>query len=142
MLVKFNATRVLGFKDRMIIPGINDLPEDLVADMMEDDIMADKFDREELEIIGKEDVGAKKVVSKKGSAPSGVDLLLAASDKNAKNLAGSTVDLTILETWLMREKRGPIKKAIKDQIAKIKNIKYREEKDKQKLEKSSEGDEE
>lgn len=130
MLVKFNSTRTLGFKEKIVIPGLNDLDPDFVADMMDDDILAGKFDRGELEVLDAEDIGAKKVKTKNGAAPTGVDLLLAASDKNSIALAAKTVDLNILNAWLLREKRVPVRKAIKAQVDKIKNIEYRDEKSK------------
>lgn len=141
MLVKFNSVRLLGFKDRMIIPGINDLDEDFVADMMDDPILADKFDRAELEIIDRREIGAVKVKAKGGGEPSAVEILLAASDRNAKELAGKTVGMEILREWLSKEKRGPVKRAIKDQIEKITNITYRDEGAKKpKLERSKDED--
>lgn len=138
MLVKFNAKRVLGFGDHLIIPGINDLPEEVVSDMMDDSIISAKFDDGELEILDKEDLGVK---AKKGKDLSGVELLLAASEKNAKDLAAQTVDMKILKKWINREKRAVVRKAVRAQIDKIRNIKFREEKDKQKLEKSKDDEE-
>lgn len=135
MLVKFNAPRLLGFKDVFIKPGVNDLDEEFVADMMEDSVLAHKFEIGELEIIDREDIGAEKVVGKNGQAPSGVDVLLGATEKKATELAGQTVDTDILKTWFKKEKRGPVKAAIKAQWNKIKNIKFRDEKDKVKFEK-------
>lgn len=143
MLIKFNSPRLLGFNDKLIMPGINDLEADLVAAMLEDPILAQKIEDGELEILDKSDLGAKKVKSKTGGAPSGVDLLLASADKSALMAVKSTVAMPILEEWLSREKRVPVKKALREQIAKIKNVEFRDEKSKQKFEdKTSDSDEE
>lgn len=139
MLVKFNSVRVLGFQERLIIPGINDLPEAMVADLMDDSIHAAKFDSGELEVVDKEQIGAVKVkTEKKGKPPTGVDVLLAASEKNAVKLASETVDTAILKVWNKREDRPSVKAAIKAQWNKIKNVKFRDEKDKTKFESKEE----
>lgn len=130
MLVHYKASRVLGFKDRFIIPGINELPAEFVDEMLEDEIVAIKFDEGELLIIGKEELGVTKIAKKKGQKTSGVDLLAASNDRAALDMASKTVDVTILERWLGVEKRGKIRTAIGKQLAKIRNVKYRGEDEK------------
>lgn len=125
MLIKYNQPRILGFKDVLIIPGINDLSAEFVAEMQDDSIIAGKFDSGELEIV--EIPGVK---GKKGEELSAVDRMLKATDKNAVVLVGSTIDVALLEDWLAREKRVPVKKALRAQLAKIRDVKFRDKVDK------------
>lgn len=137
MLIKFNRPSVLGFNGKLLKPGVNDLSSEFVAEMMEDEIIAGKFDKGELEIVNIPGVKTKK----NGEEPSAVDRLLKAGEGEAKELAVKTVDLEILKEWASREKRKSVKKVVKMQIAKITNIEYREtskEKKSSKYEKSEE----
>ena len=132
MLIKFNRPTVLGFKTHLIKPGINDLPAEDVAEMQDDEILAGKFDSGELEIVEVE--GPKKGLS-------AIERLAKAPGKEAIKLAAQTVDLVILTGWLEVEKRKMVKEAIRAQISKIKNVKFRDEKDKQKFEKTEKDEE-
>lgn len=123
MLIKYNEARILGFAGHLIKPGINDLPSEVVADMQDDDMLAYKFDNELLEIVEVEGVKKKKGEKK----ASGMDLLLRAPEKEAVKLVAQTVDMVVLEAWLGDEKRLTVKKALKAQIAKIKNVKFRDD---------------
>lgn len=130
MLIKFNSVRLLGFHHHFVKPGINDIEESVVQDMMADPILAAKFESGELEVLDKSDVGAKNVkASVAGKEPSGVDLLAASEPKKAVSLVGQTVDMDVLEAWFKKDKRKVVRDALRKQIAKIKDIKYREKKD-------------
>lgn len=135
MLIKFNSVRLLGFNEKIIIPGINEVEAELVAAMMDDEIIAAKIEAGEIEILDSEDLGARKVKTKKGaSEPSAVDILIASSDKMALSAVKSTVNIAILKEWLSKEKRVPVKKALREKIAKIENIEYHGETKKPKFE--------
>lgn len=121
MLIKFNRPSVLGFQDKLLRPGLNDLTAEFVADMQDDSILALKFESGELEIV--ETDGAKK---KKGVETSAADRLASAPENEAKRLTAQTLDPTILNDWMKKEKRVSVKKLIKAQIAKIQNIKFRD----------------
>lgn len=121
MLVKYNRAAILGFKDVLIKPGINNLSADFVLDMQDDPIIAHKFENGELEIIEIEGVR-----SKNGVEVTAAERLALAPDNDAKKLTTQTVDISILEDWFKKEKRVAIRKSIKEQIAKIKNVKFRE----------------
>lgn len=136
MLVKFNATRLLGFQGKFIIPGINDLTTEMVMDMQDDSVLAAKFDSGELQMIDRESIGATQIKKKKGEAITGIDVLLNANEKHAAKLAKETVSMEILQVWVKKEKRPAVKKLVQGQIDKIKNIEYRDEK-KTKLERAA-----
>lgn len=121
MLIKFNRPRILGFQNRLIKPGVNELPASLVEEMQDDDILAAKFESGELEIIEVETVESPK------KSLGSIGKLLAASERDAKRLVNETIDMEILTAWLKKEKKIVIRKALKERIAKIKDVKFRNE---------------
>lgn len=49
----------------------------------------------------------------------GQDSLAGFSDKKAKELVAATLDRDLLKSWLDKETRSPVKRALEDQIAKV-----------------------
>lgn len=145
MLIKFNAKRVLGYshpkhESGRIIPGVQEIHDDVVIDMLGDKILAHKFESGELEAVDRDAIGALRVKRKKGLPASGVQILLAANEREALKLAVKTVDMELLKQWANQEKRPSVRKAVVNQIRKIRDIKYRDDEKSPKLESPSSND--
>lgn len=132
MLVHYKGKRLVGLvalgHDKPLMPGLNEIPGDIVAKLVDHKVQGSKFDEDDITIIGKDDLGVKGL-KKKGGQVTGIDLLLAAGDRAALDMAGKTVDLSILDRWVKKEKRPVVAKALRKQIGKIRNIKYRDKED-------------
>lgn len=143
MLIKFNAKRILGFehpklKGGKIIPGVQDIHDDVVLALLGDSIQVLKFESGELEAIDGAQLGALRVKRVKGKALAGLDILLAADEMEAKKMAMKTVDMDLLTRWAKKETRKGVRSVLIKQIQKIRDVKFR--KDENTSEVADEGD--
>lgn len=114
MLIKFNATRILSFKNLTIVPGIQEISQETYAAMQASKGTKAKFESGELEVIdGTEGLDA-------------IGAFLVMSPSQVKRIIKQTNDLRLLSNWLARETRESVKGLVKERIDVLSVVEYRD----------------
>ena len=113
MMLKSTRNGVIGFEGVTLMPGTNEIKNDVWAKMKDHPTMKQLITDGTLEVVGKETDDHLDINT--------------LSQNDAKKLVSDSTSLPLLETFLKEEKRAVVRKDIDDQIKKLKAApQYRE----------------